>query len=118
MAADNISMSTTSGDNSYNGWLKELKQRYLSQRSAIQNSPQAADDFKETILFAIPWDHHRRIIDRCKNDAEKAIFFVEKTLTNNWSRDVCSIGLTQIYQTYFQKSSNHHCRLLRKLKKN
>ena len=194
MAADNISMSTTSDDNSYNGWLKELKQRYLSQRlkasisvntalldfywslgcdieakqyantygsgfyknlskdlqrelpnskgfsptnlkymvyfyrlysslfenrqhvvddsttqnilqpvddfsPAIPNSPQLADDFKETILFAIPWDHHRRIIDRCKNDVEKAIFFVEKTLANNWSRDVLLNWLdTDLYE--------------------
>ena len=27
------------------------------------NCPQAADDFK--LLFLIPWDHHRRIIDKC-----------------------------------------------------
>ena len=42
-----------------------------------QNRPQAADDFK--ILFSIPWDHHRRIIDKCKDDMDKALFFVRKT---------------------------------------
>ena len=30
------------------------------------NRPQAADDFK--LLFLIPWDHHRRIIDKCKGN--------------------------------------------------
>lgn len=30
------------------------------------NCPQAADDFK--LLFLIPWDHHRRIIDKCKGN--------------------------------------------------
>ena len=30
------------------------------------NCPQLADDFK--FLFLIPWDHHRRIIDKCKGN--------------------------------------------------
>ena len=30
------------------------------------NRPQLADDFK--FLFLIPWDHHRRIIDKCKGN--------------------------------------------------
>ena len=30
------------------------------------NRPQTADDFK--LLFLIPWDHHRRIIDKCKGN--------------------------------------------------
>ena len=66
---------------------------------AIPNRPQLADDFKMTILFSIPWDHHRRIIDRCKDNASKAIFFVKKTLENNWSRDVLLNWLdTDLYE--------------------
>ena len=30
------------------------------------NCPQLADNFK--LLFLIPWDHHRRIIDKCKGN--------------------------------------------------
>ena len=30
------------------------------------NRPQTADNFK--LLFLIPWDHHRRIIDKCKGN--------------------------------------------------
>ena len=30
------------------------------------NCPQTADDFK--LPFLIPWDHHRRIIDKCKGN--------------------------------------------------
>jgi len=30
------------------------------------NCPQAADDFK--LPFLIPWDHHRRVIDKCKGN--------------------------------------------------
>ena len=38
------------------------------QRVVVQskNRPQTADDFK--LLFLIPWDHHRRIIDKCKGN--------------------------------------------------
>ena len=38
-------------------------QRVVAQS---KNRPQTADDFK--LLFLIPWDHHRRIIDKCKSN--------------------------------------------------
>ena len=50
-----------------------------------KNLQQPADDLK--LLFSIPWDHHRRIIDKCKGDVGKALFFVRKTWENNWGRD-------------------------------
>lgn len=34
-----------------------------------RNRPQLADDLKK-----IPWDHHRHIIDKCKNSPKKALF--------------------------------------------
>ena len=49
-----------------------------------QNRQQLADDFK--ILFSIPWDHHCRIITKCKGNLDKALFFVRKTWENNWGR--------------------------------
>ena len=39
-------------------------------------------------IFYIPWGHNRMIIDKCKDDTEKALFYVVKTLENNWSRNV------------------------------
>ncbi len=38
--------------------------------------------------FFIPWGHNKVIIDKCKGDSAKALFYVKKTLENNWSRDV------------------------------
>jgi Protein of unknown function (DUF1016). len=136
MATDNTSTLKTKNDGSYSIWLKELKQRYLSQRlkasisvntallefywslggdieakqyantygsgfyknlskdlqhelpnvkglspinirymtafyklysPVLEIVPQAAEDFNKSMLFSIPWDHHRRIIDRCKD---------------------------------------------------
>ncbi len=37
-------------------------------------------------IFSIPWGHHRLIIDKCNGDRDKALFYVEKTIENSWSR--------------------------------
>ena len=55
--------------------------------SEISNRPQLVDDFMEP-FFLIPWGHNRLIIDKCKGDTDKALFFVKETLENNWSRTV------------------------------
>lgn len=42
------------------------------------------ESFMDFIL--VPWGHHRHIIDKCKNQ-EEALFYLQKTVQNNWSRD-------------------------------
>jgi len=37
-------------------------------------------------LFAIPWGHHRTIIDYYEQEPQKALFYAAKTLQHNWSR--------------------------------
>lgn len=37
-------------------------------------------------LFAIPWGHHRTIIDYYETEPEKALFYAAKTLQHSWSR--------------------------------
>ena len=39
-------------------------------------------------IFKIPWSHNKYIIDKCKNNVNKALFYVKKTIENNWSRNV------------------------------
>ena len=39
-------------------------------------------------IFMIPWGHHIQIINKCKGNTDKALFFVRKTYENNWSRNV------------------------------
>lgn len=63
--------------------IKYFKYFYELYAPLIGNRPQLADDF-----LCIPWDHHRRIIDKCKNNPQKALFFVQQTRANNWSRAV------------------------------
>jgi predicted nuclease of restriction endonuclease-like (RecB) superfamily len=41
----------------------------------------------ETKLFSIPWGHHIMIIQKIKNVPE-ALFYIQQTIENNWSRAV------------------------------
>ena len=58
-------------------FVEELK----SKEDSI-NVPQLVGDLSDKELFSIPWGHHRAIIDKCKLDREKSIFFVKKTIFN------------------------------------
>ena len=39
-------------------------------------------------LFLLPWGHHKLLIDRCKDNLQKALFFLHQTIVNGWSRNV------------------------------
>ena len=39
-------------------------------------------------IYAIPWGHIKLIVDKCKDEPEKAMFFVDEVIKNNWSRAV------------------------------
>ncbi|MDO4798118.1 MAG: PDDEXK nuclease domain-containing protein [Coriobacteriales bacterium] len=39
-------------------------------------------------FFSIPWGHIRLLVDKCKGDRDKALFYVRKTMENGWSRAV------------------------------
>lgn len=46
---------------------------------------------KEQLLqqvFSIPWGHHKRIIDKTGDDVSAALFYVQRTIEMNLSRDV------------------------------
>ena len=61
----------------------------VAEEFKASNLPQLADDLTiEQILFSIPWDHHRRIIDKCKDNVQKALFYVQMTYQNQWGRDM------------------------------
>lgn len=64
--------------------------RYLQQVAAnnaeARYRPQVADDKGVGELAMIPWGHHRLLIDKCKGDQEKAMFYVRRTIENRWSR--------------------------------
>jgi len=85
--------------------------------SAEKNTPQLVAQLEETEImpqvgakmniFKIPWGHHRFIIDKCKGNRNKALFYVEKTLENNWSRAVLQNFLeTNLYERQGKAISN------------
>ena len=38
-------------------------------------------------LVCVPWGHHMLIIDKCRGDRDKALFYVRRTIQNGWSRN-------------------------------
>lgn len=58
------------------------EQWYLFYSQEINKSQQAVGQ-----LTQIPWGHNIAIISKCKN-LDEAIFYIEKTIQNNWLRSV------------------------------
>jgi predicted nuclease of restriction endonuclease-like (RecB) superfamily len=67
-----------------------LPERRNSVTACDRNAQQPAAIFMEQLvpqLVKIPWGHNRVIITKC-SDVEDALFYVRKTIENNWSRNV------------------------------
>ena len=37
-------------------------------------------------IFSVPWGHHKILMDKCKDNLDKAAFYVRQTIENGWSR--------------------------------
>lgn len=72
--------------------LKYMSYFYKLYASLTANRRQPADDFR--LLFMIPWDHHCRIISRCKGDMDKACSLSERLGRTIGGVTLFSIGLT------------------------
>ena len=59
----------------------------LVAESSNDNLQQLVANSEIANIFLIPWGHHIQILTKCKGDRNKALFFVNKTVTNNWSRN-------------------------------
>lgn len=97
--------SATWGD----GWLKELSRelmaefpdmkgfshrnlKYIRQWYGFYNQQlifgqQPVAQISEDVFFSVPWGHHLYILSQC-NDVERAVFYLNKTVENGWSRAV------------------------------
>ena len=67
--------------------LKYMRYFYEMYPTA-ENRQQAVDDSEMQLIFRIPWGHHTILLNKCKGDQQKALFYVKKTIENNWSRAV------------------------------
>ena len=59
--------------------LKYIRQWYQFFRKS--------DSIGQQLVAQIPWGHNIAILSKCKNTVE-AIFYIQKTIQNNWSRAV------------------------------
>ena len=79
---------------------------YELYNQEIVNFPQGAEKLFVEVC-SIPWDHQRRIIDKCKGDAKKALFFVHKVIENSWGRDMLLNFLsTDLYERQAKAITN------------
>lgn len=79
--------------------LNSMRQWYAFYSAAILKQPvsksgdEAPEIEKQPVsrlgeaFFSVPWGHHLYILQRCK-DIDKALFYLRKTVENNWSRSV------------------------------
>jgi len=92
--------------------IKYIKQWFVFWNNANRQQlvPQLE---KEQILaiFQIPWGHNLVIISKSKSSAE-AIYYVNKTIENNWSRTVLIHQIeSQLYERQGKAISNFENRL-------
>lgn len=60
-------------------WYNFYNQRFIIAKQLVS---QLQENF-----FSIPWGHHILIMQRCK-DIDKALFYIQQTVENNWSRTI------------------------------
>lgn len=76
-----------------------MKNFYLLYNSVFTFTPQVGEQHNEAIapqleeqlrndVFSVPWGHHKLLIDRCRDNLEKAVFFIRQTVENGWSRSM------------------------------
>lgn len=98
--------------------LKNIRQWYLTyyQENIIRTQAvsefktdkigkQAVSQFEET-FFSVPWGHHILIMQHCK-DMNMALFYIQQTVENNWSRTVLDWQIdSKLYERQGKAISN------------
>lgn len=59
----------------------------VAEQKEIVITQQVVEQIQKDI-FSTPWGHHIRIIDKLKEQPQKALFFIHQTVENGWSRDM------------------------------
>lgn len=85
--------------------LRRMKQWFLTYCQTDIIRTQVVPELQES-FFSIPWGHHILIMQRCK-DINKAVFYIQQTLENNWSRNVLDWQIdSNLYERRGSKISN------------
>lgn len=90
--------------------LKYMKRVYsfYNQENTIRH--QAGNEL-EKLIFATPWRHQTEIISKSKT-TEQAVFYMQKTIENNWSRSVLmNMMESNLFQSQGKAISNFKTKL-------
>lgn len=91
--------------------LKYIRQWFLFYNQEGSIGQQVVAQLGEDIFFSVPWGHHLYIMSSCK-DINKALFYLQKTVENGWSRAVLLNFLdTDLYERQ-GKAVNNFSRFL------
>lgn len=77
----------------------------------IINHQQFVDDFENLSIALIPWGHHVQIFTKCKC-VQEAMFYVQKTIKNGWSRGMLMNFIEADLYSSQGKALNNFDRLL------
>jgi len=91
--------------------LKYCKRFYLFYTQDVSNRQQVAEKLDDHPIFQIPWFHHVQIITKCKS-VPQALFYVQKTIENGWSRAVLMNFIEADLYAAQGKALNNFSRLL------
>ena len=97
-------------------WYQFYNERIIIGQQAVaqfgdKNLQQPVVQINEETFFSVPWGHHLYIISQCK-DVDRAVFYLNKTVENGWSRAVLLNYLdTNLYERQ-GKAVNNFNRLL------
>lgn len=83
-------------DENYSTWLKSIKCNTI--RYQVGN--ELKNSMPEKLAY-IPWRHHFDILRRCKN-IEEALFYIDETISNGWSRP-----LPRLQTSWPRQCQNH-----------
>ena len=89
-----------------------MKNFYLLYSPVLQITPQSGEQMEITPqlgeqIFSVPWGHHKLLIDKCKGQPDKAIFYVQQTIANGWSRDMLlNMFSTDLYERHSKAITN------------
>ncbi|MDO5527714.1 MAG: PDDEXK nuclease domain-containing protein [Prevotella sp.] len=85
--------------------LKSIRQWYLFYNQENIIGKQTVSQFEQT-FFSIPWGHHILIMQRCK-EMDMALFYIQQTMENNWSRTVLDWQIdSKLYERQGKAISN------------
>ncbi len=87
----------------YNFYTVQFGQQAVDQ---IQNTSNQTNIISQQAIDQLPWGHNILIFTKTSN-AEEAIFYIHKTIENNWSRDILDLQIkSKLYDRQGKAISN------------